>query len=70
MPLHVHASVGSAGKLVVAAVFGEPGVFSLAWDGETRPCRSGNCAPTSLTHRGAQMDLGPPGLFGTSTRPT
>src|SRR6185503_16495138 len=32
-------------------------------DGETRPCRSGNCAPTSLTLRGAQMDLGPPGSF-------
>ena len=38
-----------------------------AWDGETRPCRSGNCAPTSLTLRGAQMDLGPPGLI--SDRP-
>src|SRR5205807_686558 len=36
--------------------------FTDAWDGETRPCRSGNCAPTSLTLRGAQMDLGPPGL--------
>src|ERR1700757_299423 len=38
-------------------------VFGLekAWDGETRPCRSGNCAPTSLTLRGTQMDLGPPG---------
>src|SRR5690348_17412628 len=43
-----------------------------SWGGETRPCRSGNCAPTSLTLRGAQMDLGPPvpfnprvcGLFG------
>ncbi len=31
------------------------------WDGETRALsRSGNCAPTSLTLRGAQMDLGPP----------
>src|SRR5436305_310644 len=34
-----------------------------AWDGETRPCRSGNCAPTSLTLREAQMDLGLPVLF-------
>src|ERR1700733_15380637 len=34
-----------------------------AWDGETRPCRSGNCAPTSLTLRGAQMELGPPGFL-------
>jgi hypothetical protein len=34
-----------------------------AWDGETRPCRSGNCAPTSLALRGAPMDLGPPVLL-------
>jgi hypothetical protein len=25
--------------------------------------RSGNCAPTSLTRRGTQMDLGPPALY-------
>src|SRR2546421_1188599 len=53
-------------------VWGEEGAgdlrFSQAWDGETRPCRSGNCAPTSLTLRGVQMDLGPPGFFWQRSR--
>src|SRR5437764_7901517 len=33
------------------------------WDEETRPCRSGNCAPTSLTLPGGRMDPDPPGPF-------
>ena len=42
---------------------GQNVLFSDAWGGETCPCRSGNCAPTSLTLRGVQMDLGPPVLL-------
>src|ERR1700733_10973228 len=49
----------SRGGAACGANFG----LERAWDGETRPCRSGNCAPTSLTLRGTQMDLGPPGFL-------
>jgi hypothetical protein len=36
--------------------------LTKAWGEATRPDRSGNCAPTSLTLRGAKTDLGPLGL--------
>src|SRR3984885_1178094 len=49
----------SRGGAACGANFG----LERAWDGETRPCRSGNCAPTSLSLRGTQMDLGPPGFL-------
>jgi hypothetical protein len=41
------------------------GTYACFELGTGRPVldRSGNCAPTSLTLRGAQMDLGPPGFL-------
>src|SRR5581483_7043060 len=54
---------GFAGGAALRRPGGKLFGLDRAWDGETRPCRSGNCAPTSLTLRGAQMDLGPPGFL-------
>jgi hypothetical protein len=41
------------------------GTYACSELGTGKPVldRSGNCAPTSLTLRGAQMDLGPPGFL-------
>src|SRR5581483_4506367 len=59
---------GFAGGAALRRPGGKLFGLDRAWDGETRPCRSGNCAPTSLTLRGAQMDLGPPGLLRAGMR--